>query len=101
LFNQNSTFCINKRLNNLILINKTKTIIPRINIIIMSKEYNIATSEETYRKISEISKSLNISIQKLVELAFHELFELVLSDPSIFLEKVGIIDNIRGIISKS
>ncbi len=66
----------------------------------MSKEYNITTSEETYRKISEISKSLNISIEKLVELAFHDLFELVLSDPSIFLEKVGIIDNLKSIISE-
>ena len=65
----------------------------------MSKEYNITTSEETFRKISEINKSLNIGIQKLVELAFNELFELVLSDPSIFLEKVGIIDNLKGIIS--
>jgi hypothetical protein len=66
----------------------------------MSKEYNIVTSEETYKKLSEISKSLNINIQELVKLAFHELFELVLADPSIFLEKVGIIDNLKSIISE-
>lgn len=66
----------------------------------MSKEYNITTSEEIFKKLSEISKNLNINKQKLVELAFQELFDLVLSDPSIFLEKVGIIDNLKRIISE-
>lgn len=47
-----------------------------------------------------ISKSLNIEKQKLVELAFNDLFDLILSDPSIFLEKVGIIDNLKRALSE-
>jgi len=41
-----------------------------------------------------------VDINKLIDLAFYELFDLVLSDSSIFLEKIGTIDNLKKIISE-
>ena len=69
-------------------------------VFFISNEHNITTTKDTYKKLSMISKSLNIEEQKLVELAFNELFDLILSDPSIFLEKVGIIDNLKRALSE-
>ncbi|KKM91252.1 hypothetical protein LCGC14_1230380 [marine sediment metagenome] len=67
---------------------------------ILSEKNSIQIQKEIFEKLDKLSKILNVSKEELIELAFNELFELVLSDPSIFLEKVGIIDNIKKIISE-
>ncbi len=68
-------------------------------MVILSEKNSIQILKVTFEKLNELSKVLGVSKDKLIELAFHELFELVLCDPSIFLEKVGIVDNIKKIIS--
>ncbi len=65
--------------------------------VLMSSENNITTTKDIYKKLTLICKTFNIDRQKLVDLAFNELFDLILTDPSIFLEKIGIIDNIKRI----
>jgi len=69
-------------------------------VIVLSKEYSFQVSKEVSEKLTKLSKSLGVNINELIELAFHELFDLVLSDPSIFLEKIGIIDNLKEIINE-
>ncbi|KKN20546.1 hypothetical protein LCGC14_0934360 [marine sediment metagenome] len=66
----------------------------------MSNEYNFPVSEGTYKKITEISNSLNIEKETLINLAFHELFDLIINDSQIFLEKIGTIEKLRNIINK-
>ena len=65
----------------------------------MSNEYNFPVSEGTYKKITEISNSLNIEKETLINLAFHELFDLIINDSQIFLEKIGTIEKLRNIIN--
>ncbi|KKK40713.1 MAG: hypothetical protein Lokiarch_49120 [Candidatus Lokiarchaeum sp. GC14_75] len=66
----------------------------------MGNEYNFPVSEGTYKKITEISNSLNIEKETLINLAFHELFDLIINDSQIFLEKIGTIEKLRNIINK-
>jgi len=66
----------------------------------MSIEHNITTTKDIYKKLTLICETFNIDKQKLVELAFNELFDLILTDPSIFLEKIGVIDNIKRIFNE-
>jgi len=68
-------------------------------VAILSEKNSIQIQKEIFEKLDKLSKILNVSMDILIKLAFHELFELVLCDPSIFLEKVGIIDNLKKIIS--
>ncbi len=63
----------------------------------MSDEHKFPISEETYKKITEISKSLNVDLEDIVNLAFHELFDLIFNDPLIFLEKIGLIEKLKKI----
>ena len=65
----------------------------------MSNEYNFPVSKGTYIKITEISNSLNIEKETLINLAFHELFDLIINDSQIFLEKIGTIEKLRNIIN--
>lgn len=65
----------------------------------MSNEYNFLVSKGTYTKITEISNSLNIEKETLINLAFHELFDLIKNDSQIFLEKIGTIEKLRNIIN--
>ena len=69
-------------------------------MVFLSEKSSIQISRMVFEKLNELSKTLSVSIDELIELAFHELFDLVLSDPSIFLEKVGIVDNLKKIISE-
>jgi len=66
----------------------------------MGSEFNINMKEEIYIRLLKISKTLNIDKQKLVDLAFEELFDLIINEPSIFLERMGIIDNLKEILSE-
>lgn len=68
-------------------------------MLILSETNSIQIQKEIFEKLDKLSKILNVSMDILIGLAFHELFELGLSDPSIFLEKVGIIDKMKEIIS--
>ena len=65
----------------------------------MSNEYDFPVSKGTYKKITEISNSLNIEKETLINLAFHELFDLIINDSQIFLEKIGTIEKLRNIIN--
>ena len=69
-------------------------------MVVLSDKVPIQISNDIYEKLTKLSKSLNVDFNKLIDLAFYELFDLVLSDPSIFLEKIGTIDNLKKIISK-
>jgi len=69
-------------------------------VVVLSDKVPIQISNDIYEKLTKLSKSLNVDFNKLIDLAFYELFDLVLSDPSIFLEKIGTIDNLKKIISK-
>jgi len=69
-------------------------------VVVLSEKVPIQISSEIYEKLNNLSKSLNVDINKLIDLAFYELFDLVLSDSSIFLEKIGTIDNLKKIISE-
>ncbi len=66
---------------------------------ILSEKNSIQIQKAIFEKLDKLCKILNVSMDILIGLAFHELFDLVLSDPSIFLEKVGIIDKMKEIIS--
>ncbi|MEE9378881.1 MAG: hypothetical protein V3V33_12690 [Candidatus Lokiarchaeia archaeon] len=63
-------------------------------------EHNITISEEIYKRLTDLSKTLSVNINTLIELAFYEFFDLVVSDPYIFLEKVGIIERLQKIITE-
>ena len=65
----------------------------------MNDEYKFPISKEIYNKITEISKSLNIDMEDIVNLAFHELFDLILNDSLIFLEKIGTLEKLRKILN--
>ena len=65
----------------------------------MNNEYNFPVSKGTYNKITELSNSLNIEKETLINLAFHELFDLIINDSQIFLEKIGTIEKLRAIIN--
>ncbi|KKN25305.1 hypothetical protein LCGC14_0886150 [marine sediment metagenome] len=65
----------------------------------MNNEYNFPVSKGTYKKITELSNSLNIEKETLINLAFHELFDLIINDSQIFLEKIGTIEKLRKIIN--
>jgi len=66
----------------------------------MSDEYIFPVSKGTYNKITELSNSLNIEKETLINLAFHELFDLILNDSQIFLDKIGTIEKLRKIVNK-
>lgn len=63
----------------------------------MNDEFKLPISEEIYKKIAEIGKSLNLDMKDIVNVAFHELFDLILNDPLIFLEKIGLIEKLKKI----
>ena len=69
----------------------------RYLLVIMNDEFKLPISEEIYKKIAEIGKSLNLDMKDIVNVAFHELFDLILNDPLIFLEKIGLIEKLKKI----
>ncbi|TXT61275.1 MAG: hypothetical protein BAJALOKI2v1_40069 [Promethearchaeota archaeon] len=66
----------------------------------MNDECKIEISNEYKTKLEKISEVLNVSISKMIEIAFNEFFELVYCDTDIFLEKIGLLDNLREVINE-
>ncbi len=64
----------------------------------MQNSYKISIPKDLYEKLEKLSELLKISIQEIVQLAIKELFDLIKNDSEIFLERLGIIKNLKEIV---
>ncbi len=65
----------------------------------MENDREIPILKDTYKKLEEIAAKYNLDVQDLSTLAFNHIFDLIQGDPFIFLDSIGLINELKMIVT--
>ncbi|MBD3340653.1 MAG: hypothetical protein GF353_16215 [Candidatus Lokiarchaeota archaeon] len=62
----------------------------------VNEEIRVPISEVWYSKLKKVGSLLNIDLNKLINLAFKEFFDMILNDTELFLDEIGLVDKLKN-----